>query len=39
MFKITEENNMSCATICVKVKTGINNIYACVHIEYIWKAI
>ena len=28
---------MSYATVCVKVKTGINNVCACVYKEYIGK--
>ena len=30
MFKMTNENNIYYATICMKVKKGINSIYACV---------
>ena len=37
MFKMTNENNIYYATICMKVKKGINSIYACVHKEYIGK--
>lgn len=39
MLKVTKEDNISHATICVNVKTGINNVHACVHMEYFWKAI
>lgn len=37
MFKITIENNVSYATVCIKVKTGINNVYTCVYKECIGK--
>lgn len=39
MLKITKEDSVSYATVCVNVKTGINHVYVCVDMEYIWKAI